>query len=67
MKSKNDFFVYVGITVLILIVICGSKVFFSHMEAKTFNKHTGADVSTWDALWVNLRLDCENVKKDGVD
>ena len=27
------------------------------MEAKSFNRLTGANVSTWDAMWVELRVD----------
>ena len=26
------------------------------MEAKTFNRLTGSSVTTWDAMWVNLRI-----------
>lgn len=42
-------------------VIVGLILFFTligpYMEARTFNKLTGANVSTWDAIWVNLRVD----------
>jgi hypothetical protein len=28
----------------------------SHFEARAFNRATGADVSTWDAMFVELRV-----------
>jgi hypothetical protein len=42
---------------LIAAVIYGCFFFKAHMEAKTFNKLTGANVSAWDAMWVQLRVD----------
>lgn len=29
----------------------------SHMEAKAYNRLTGSDVTTWEAMWVELRVD----------
>ena len=29
----------------------------SFMEARAFNRITGSDVTTWEAVWVNLRVD----------
>jgi hypothetical protein len=31
-------------------------VFMAHQEAATYNRLTGADVTWWDALWVDLRV-----------
>lgn len=31
-------------------------VFSSKMEAQAYNRQTGANVSTWDAMWVELRV-----------
>lgn len=28
----------------------------SHFEARAYNRITGAHVSTWDAMWVELRV-----------
>lgn len=28
----------------------------SHMEAKAYNRVTGANVTTWDAMWIELRV-----------
>lgn len=32
-------------------------VFTSSMEARAYNRVTGSDVSTWNAMWVTLRVD----------
>lgn len=40
----------------ILVVAIGIWVFFSAMEAHAFNRATGKDVSTWDAMWISLRV-----------
>ena len=32
-------------------------------EAHSFNKLTGGHASYWDALWINLRVDCSGVIK----
>lgn len=29
----------------------------SYFEATAFNHATGADVSTWDAMWIELRVE----------
>ena len=31
-------------------------VFASMMEAKTFNKFSDKQVTTWDAMWIKLRV-----------
>ena len=36
--------------------------FQAKMEAAAFNRLTGANVSTWDAMWVELRVDVPVVK-----
>ena len=45
----------VGLSVILLIVVV-VPLACAHMEAKTYNKLTGSHVSTWDALWVQLRV-----------
>ena len=32
---------------------------FSHFEAQAYNNVTGKDVSTWDAMWIELRVQSE--------
>ena len=45
--------------VMALVIPFGLAVmlFRAHMEASTYNRLTGQDVTTWEALWVELRLD----------
>jgi hypothetical protein len=31
-------------------------VFGSHMEAQAYENATGKEVSTWDAMWIELRV-----------
>ena len=38
-------------------VIVGSVWFEAYNEARVFNACTGSNVSTWDALWVELRVE----------
>lgn len=35
-----------------------------YVESKIFNKLTGGNTTTWDALWVELRVDCNNYSKE---
>lgn len=39
-----------------LVVAVGIWVGMSHMEAKSYNRVTGSSVSTWDAMWIDLRV-----------
>lgn len=55
--SQVSLLVYTVLIALLLCVTAGPVLFFAHMEAKTYNKVTGANVTTWDALWVTLRVD----------
>lgn len=41
---------------LALLFTFGMWVFKSHMEAKTYNKITSSNVTTWDAMWIELRI-----------
>lgn len=47
--------------ILAVVVIAGLILFFSliqpFFEARSFNKLTGNNASTWDAIWVELRVD----------
>lgn len=47
-----------GVLLLCLLVGVGLWVGFSAMEARTFTRLTGMPITTWDALWVELRIDC---------
>lgn len=40
-------------------LLIGIWVFRSSMEAKAYNRATGHEVSTWDAMWIELRVQAE--------
>lgn len=60
MKKLNliDFLIIAGVAGAVLCVP-GSWVVRSYFEAKTYNKLTGASATTWDAMWVELRVQAE--------
>jgi hypothetical protein len=54
-----------GVFAVITILGLGAAVVWmsAHYEAETFNRCRGANVSTFDALWVELRVeDCKKPK-----
>lgn len=48
--------IYVVVGGAVLTAFLGAWVFSSAMEASAYNTVTGADVSTWDAMWIELRV-----------
>lgn len=56
MKPDTTLKLYHAMLVLMFPVIIAVWIFKSHMESKTYNKLTGAKTTTWDALWVELRV-----------
>ena len=40
----------------LLVFFCGGWVFSSCNEAAVYTRLTGKEVSTWDAMWVQLRV-----------
>jgi hypothetical protein len=42
--------------VLVVVVLVSGWVIQSHFEAAAFNRVTGKHVSTWDAMWIELRV-----------
>jgi hypothetical protein len=53
--------VMAGLTALLLALAVGVGVTHSYFEAQAFNKHTGKQVTTWDAIFLNMRLeDCRD-------
>jgi len=58
--SQNDGCLeLVGIAILTIVFLVfggGWWVFKSSQEAATYNKITGKQVTTWDAMWVELRI-----------
>lgn len=39
------------------VMLCG-WIYQSKVEAETYNRLTGRDVTHWEAMWTNLRVDC---------
>lgn len=60
MREENEekAVIIVAGALLAIIGICaiGWWVFSSSMEAKAYNRLTGAHATTWDAMWVELRV-----------
>lgn len=52
-KEVPFWYMYVMITILATVF----WIFQSSMEAKAYNNATGNDISTWEAMWVELRID----------
>lgn len=46
----------VACIVIFVLAILGLALIQPYMEAKTYTKLTGKEVSTWDAMWVDLRI-----------
>ena len=40
-------------------LLVSGHVLHSYMEAAAYNRVTGDNVSTWDAIWVELRVQAE--------
>jgi hypothetical protein len=57
-RNPNGLEVFVGCLFFcfILSIPMGSWVVQSFFEARAFNNATGANVSTWDAMWIELRV-----------
>ena len=53
----------VVLCVLLFAIIIGGWVGYSFFEAKTYNKITGSNLTTFDAMFVELRIQ-ESVKYD---
>ncbi len=51
MKSVIQFVIFAHFVMIATCIIC------SHYEAQAYNRITGADVTTWEAMWVHLRVD----------
>lgn len=43
---------------VLLLILCSLAftILSAKMEAEAYNRATGANVSTWDALWIELRV-----------
>jgi len=55
-NKKLEMMMMCGLLVAIFAFTFAAWVFGSYQEAKAFNNVTGKDVSTWDAMWIELRV-----------
>ncbi len=58
MSMRKEDRTLVWIFAAILVVGIAVWVFRSSMEADVYNRITTGDVTTWEAMWINLRVDC---------
>lgn len=55
-KFENTIIFSVVYLTFVLTVILGAWVVKSYLEAKSFNRLTGAEATTWDAMFLQLRV-----------
>lgn len=56
----------IGIVMIVAIAISiAAWIISSKMEAEAYNRVTGENVSTWDAMWIELRVQSPPKKGDG--
>ena len=48
--------IYAIIILIFAIPTIGIWAFRSSMEAKAYNRVTGSNVTTWEAMWIELRV-----------
>ena len=58
MRFFDDRPVLSGVLFIIamLLIVAGIQVSSAYFEARAFNRATGKNVSTWDAMFIELRL-----------
>jgi hypothetical protein len=54
--------VYILLLLFLIVFACGSWMLGAYMEARSFSRITGEQVTTWDAMWVELRVDRPVIK-----
>ena len=55
-NMKELFLMGVGLIILVALLL-GGVWFKATQEARTFNKFSPRDATTWDALWADLRVE----------
>lgn len=60
MSRLSEMAGYAVVLLLFLVGGGGLALFQASMEARTFNRITGQNVTAWEALWVELRVDCRD-------
>jgi hypothetical protein len=56
--SQRALVIAIGVILLVSVYI-GLFVMRSSFEAAAYNRATGSNVSTWDAMWIELRVQAE--------
>ena len=57
----REFMVTILSVIMMLFVSFGLIWFAADQEAKAYRKFCDRDVTTWDAIWLDLRIDeCDN-------
>lgn len=56
-RKQEDFLRTLGILVLILVMLMIFWIIPSFFEAQSYSRLTGEPISTWDALWVEFRIE----------
>ncbi len=59
MSKDAEKFLTVAGTVAAIALLAGFVWAQAHFEAAAFNNATGKNVSTWDAIWIDLRVQGE--------
>ena len=57
MKSNHEPCLTIVALLLIAVMSIVIWTFQSKMEANAYNRITGSDVTTWEAMWVQLRIE----------
>ena len=55
-KKSKDVLVGGGLVAGVVALLVGCVFTFAYFEASTYNRLTDANVTTWDAVWVQLRV-----------
>lgn len=66
-RSRIDLILAVLVVVGFAVVFGGGWWVHSFMEASAYNRITGSDVSTWEAMWVNLRVEAPAQQTESSD
>lgn len=56
MSLTDDKRFAVAIIAVTVVILLAGWIIKSNMEAKAFHRVTGKRVSTWDAMWIELRV-----------
>lgn len=55
-RATVELWALIAVGAFVLGALGAGWVFQSSMEARAYNRITGSDVSTWEAMWVELRV-----------